>query len=162
MIIELKTFEDMTLAEQRQHLLDILVDGNGDVDLEEVRKVFLQRIRQPKNDKRTYFTCKELAELVGRSADTIRKMFINEKAGVLKTLVPVAIERHIERYSSHERQRSGGFQIWQSNTVYFCETPATSALGLSPMTGLYELSTTRLRAKIPRCRFGLRLAFGSS
>jgi response regulator of citrate/malate metabolism len=87
MIIELKTFEDMSAAEQRQHLLDILVDGNGDVgpaELEELRKLFLKRVRQPKNAQRAYFTCKELAELVGLSADTIRKMFANEKAGVLK------------------------------------------------------------------------------
>jgi hypothetical protein len=85
MIIELKAFEDMTPAEQRQHLLDILSDDNGEVspeELEELRTLFLKRHRT-KSERRAYFTCKELAELVGRSEDTIRKMFITEK-GVLK------------------------------------------------------------------------------
>jgi hypothetical protein len=80
MIIELKTFEEMSPAEQREHLLDILTDdGNKDVDLDELRKVFLKRHRQAKSERRSYFTCKELGEMVGRSADTIRKMFIHEK-----------------------------------------------------------------------------------
>ena len=81
MIIELKTFEDMNAAEQRQHLLDILSDDHGEVspdELEEFRKLFLKRHRT-KSDRRAYLTCKELSELVGRSADTIRKLFINDK-----------------------------------------------------------------------------------
>jgi len=83
MIIEIKRFEDMTAQEQREHLLDILVDGNnGNVDLEELRKVFLKRHRTKKTG-RDYFTCQELAELVGMSADTVRKMFRNE-TGILK------------------------------------------------------------------------------
>jgi hypothetical protein len=84
MIIELKTFEDMTPAEQQQHLLDILTDGD-DVsaeELENLRKLFLKR-RRTKSDRRAYLTCKELGELVGRSEDTIRKMFAHEK-GVKK------------------------------------------------------------------------------
>jgi hypothetical protein len=84
MIIELKTFEDMDAEEQRQHLLDILTDG-GDVppeELEDLRKLFLKRHRT-KSPQRSYLTCKELGELVGRSEDTIRKMFAHEK-GVKK------------------------------------------------------------------------------
>jgi predicted DNA-binding protein (UPF0251 family) len=86
MIIELKTFEDMTPSEQRQHLLEILVDDNGNMgpdELEGLRKVFLKRIRQPKSAQRVYLTAKELGEMVGRSADTIREMFRNDK-GVKK------------------------------------------------------------------------------
>jgi hypothetical protein len=86
MIIELKTFEDMSAAEQRQHLLDVLVDGNGSIgpdDLEGLRKVFRKRIRQPKSAQRAYLTCKELGAMVGRSADTIRKMFRTDQ-GVKK------------------------------------------------------------------------------
>lgn len=87
MIIELKTFEDMTPAEQRQHLLDVLVDeNNGNVDLEDLRKVFLKRVRQPKSAQRAYLTCKELGEMVGRSADTIREMFRHETIGVKKKI----------------------------------------------------------------------------
>jgi hypothetical protein len=86
MIIPIKAFEDMTPAEQRQHVLEILVDENGGVspeELEDLRKLFLKRQRT-KSEGRAYLTCKELGELVGRSADTIRKMFINEKVGVIK------------------------------------------------------------------------------
>ena len=85
MIVELKTFEDMTPQEQQQHLLDILTDGDdvATEELEELRKLFLKRHRT-KSDRRTYLTCRELGELVGRSEDTIRQMFINEKQGVLK------------------------------------------------------------------------------
>jgi hypothetical protein len=83
MIIELKTFEDMSAAEQRQHLLEIFSVDDGSVgpeDWEELKKIFRkERIRQPKSERRGYLTCNELAELVGRSADTIRKLFINDK-----------------------------------------------------------------------------------
>jgi hypothetical protein len=78
-IIELKTFEQMSPAEQREHLMDMLTDdGSKDVDLEELRKVFLKRHRQAKNAQRDYFTCKELGEMAGRSEDTIRRMFIRD------------------------------------------------------------------------------------
>lgn len=84
MIIELKTFEDMSAAEQRQHLLDVLIDGNVSADeLEGLRKLFVKRIRQPKSAQRAYLTCKELGDMIGRSADTIRKMFRNDQ-GVKK------------------------------------------------------------------------------
>jgi hypothetical protein len=86
MIIELKTFEDMSAAEQRQHLLDILADGNGDDvsadDLEGLRRLFLRRYRT-KNAQRVYLTCRELGDIVGRSEDTIRRMFWSDK-GVKK------------------------------------------------------------------------------
>jgi hypothetical protein len=87
MIIELKAFEDMSPAEQRQHLLEIFSVDDGSVgpeEWEELRKIFRkERIRQPKSERRAYLTCKELGELVGRNADTIRKLFRNDQ-GVKK------------------------------------------------------------------------------
>lgn len=83
MIIEIKRFEDMSRAEQRQHILDSLTD-DGKIDLspaefEDLRKIFLKRQRTAKNGSRAYLTCREIAEAVGKSKDTIYRMAEKDK-----------------------------------------------------------------------------------
>jgi hypothetical protein len=91
MIIPIKTFEEMTKQEQRQHIESLIEDcilGEQNGNLE-----FLQgflndaAIKELKHrtaaQNRGYFTPREIAEKTGRHPDTIRRLFWHDP-GVIK------------------------------------------------------------------------------
>jgi len=87
MIIPIKTFEEMTPVEQRQHLHDLIEDtvigpDGGDVSMEEfLREVSPAEIIKHQTKKKGYFKPPELAEKTGLHRDTIWKRF-HGKPGV--------------------------------------------------------------------------------
>lgn len=96
MIIAIKTFEEMSPKEQREHLEELIEeyvlvdqDGNGVSSEEFLNEVPVRELlkkhqtRRTKDKNRSYFTRKEIADKLGRHEDTIGKMFWNDR-GVIK------------------------------------------------------------------------------
>ena len=79
MIIPIKTFEEMTKQERREHIESLIEDSvlgqNG--SLESLREFLtdpaIEKIKRMHN--RDYLSAREIAEKTGRHPDTIRKMF---------------------------------------------------------------------------------------
>jgi hypothetical protein len=88
MIIDIKTFEEMTPMEQRLHLQALIEDeivfdqDGGGVSLEEfLDEVSPAEILRHQKTKKGYFKLREIAKLTGLHRDTLQKRF-HGKPGV--------------------------------------------------------------------------------
>jgi hypothetical protein len=79
--IPVKTFEEMTKPEQREHIESLIEDhilGDANGNLEEFLNEPALKKLKPITPNRDYFTRREIAEKTGRHPDTIGRMFWND------------------------------------------------------------------------------------